>query len=140
MEASRYYRRVADTFGQGMGEAGHRQPHLGGIDHGTVSDLGPVHHADGVECGQPPRAGELPADAVFLLTGYHPDWALLEAAGVQIDADRRVARYDPETLETSVPSLFLAGVVVSGRDVPPVFIENGRAHGEKIVRTLKERL
>ena len=68
------------------------------------------------------------------------DWALLEAAGVQIDADRRVARYDPETLETSVPSLFLAGGVVSGRDLPPVFIENGRAHGEKIVRTLKERL
>ena len=88
----------------------------------------------------PRGPAELPADAVFLLTGYHPDWALLEAAGVQIDADRRVARYDPETLETSVPSLFLAGGVVSGRDLPPVFIENGRAHGEKIVRTLKERL
>jgi thioredoxin reductase (NADPH) len=82
---------------------------------------------------------ELPADAVFLLTGYHPDWALLEAAGVQIDSDRQVARYDPETLETGVPNLFLAGGVVSGRDAPPVFIENGRAHGEKIVRTLKER-
>jgi pyruvate/2-oxoglutarate dehydrogenase complex dihydrolipoamide dehydrogenase (E3) component len=68
------------------------------------------------------------------------DRALLEAAGVQTDADRRVARYDPETLETSVPNLFLAGGVVSGRDLSPVFIENGRAHGEKIVRTLKERL
>jgi thioredoxin reductase (NADPH) len=87
----------------------------------------------------PGGPGALPADAVFLLTGYHPDWALLESAGVQIDADHRVARYDPETLETNVPNLFLAGGVVSGRDAPPVFIENGRAHGEKIVRTLKER-
>jgi thioredoxin reductase (NADPH) len=77
---------------------------------------------------------------VFLLTGFHPDWALLAAAGVEVDADRQVARYDPDTLETSVPNLFLAGGVVSGRDAAPVFIENGRAHGEKIVRTLKRRL
>jgi thioredoxin reductase (NADPH) len=83
---------------------------------------------------------ELPADAVFLLTGFHPDWALLASAGVEIDADRQVARYDPDTLETSVRNLFLAGGVVSGRDAAPVFIENGRAHGEKIVRTLKGRL
>ena len=87
-----------------------------------------------------PRGPEaLPADAVFLLTGYHPDWALLASAGVEVDAERRVARYDPDTLETSVPNLFLAGGVVSGRDAAPVFIENGRAHGEKIARALKAR-
>jgi len=38
LEALRYYRRVADTFDQVLGEAGHRQPHLGGSDHGAVSD------------------------------------------------------------------------------------------------------
>ncbi|MCX6551073.1 MAG: YpdA family putative bacillithiol disulfide reductase [Acidobacteria bacterium] len=83
---------------------------------------------------------ELPADAVFLLTGYHPDLDLLARAGVQVDAERRLAPYNPETMETNVPGLYLAGGVVSGRDTAPVFIENGRLHGETIVRTLKARL
>jgi thioredoxin reductase (NADPH) len=88
----------------------------------------------------PGGEAELPADGVFLLTGYHPDWALLERAGVAIDPAGPVARYDPETLETDVPGLFLAGGVVSGRTTPPVFIENGRAHGERIARVLRDRL
>ena len=81
----------------------------------------------------------LPADGVFLLTGYHPDFELLASAGVAIDPVRRLALYDPDTLETNVPGLFLAGGVVSGRDTAPIFIENGRYHGDKIVRTLTER-
>ena len=81
----------------------------------------------------------IPADLVFLMTGYHPDFALLAAAGVAIDPVRRVALYDAATLETSVPNLFLAGGVVSGRDTAPIFIENGRHHGEAIARTLEGR-
>jgi thioredoxin reductase (NADPH) len=81
----------------------------------------------------------LPADAVFLLTGYHPDFDLLRSAGVTIDEVRRIAVFDAETQETGVPNLFLAGGVVSGKDAPPVFIENGRFHGERIVRTLLAR-
>ncbi len=88
----------------------------------------------------PTGAAELPADGVFLLTGYHPDWALLSSAGVVVDAEGAVARYDPETLETDVPNLFLAGGVVSGRHAAPVFIENGRAHGERIARVIRRRL
>jgi thioredoxin reductase (NADPH) len=88
----------------------------------------------------PEGEAEVPADGVFLLTGYHPDWALLERAGVVIDPAGPVARYDPETFETDVPGLFLAGGVVSGRTAAPVFIENGRAHGERIARVLKDRL
>ncbi len=88
----------------------------------------------------PTGIAELPADGVFLLTGYHPDWALLAGAGVVIDPEGAVARYDPETLETDVPNLFLAGGVVSGRNAAPVFIENGRAHGERIARVIRRRL
>ncbi len=55
-----------------------------------------------VHVAGPDGEAELPADGVFLLTGYHPDWALLEQAGVVIDAEGGVARYDPETLETDV--------------------------------------
>jgi thioredoxin reductase (NADPH) len=88
----------------------------------------------------PQGAATLPADGVFLLVGYHPDWALLEGAGVVVDGDGSVARYDPETLETDVPNLFLAGGVVSGRTSAPVFIENGRAHGERIARVIRGRV
>ena len=93
-----------------------------------------------VHVAGPNGAAELPADGVFLLTGYHPDWSLLERAGVVIDPVRAAARYDPDTLETDVPNLFLAGGVVSGRTSAPVFIENGRAHGERIARVLRGRL
>jgi thioredoxin reductase (NADPH) len=79
------------------------------------------------------------ADAVFLLTGYHADLELLQAAGVQIDGARRLASYDPVTMETAVPNLFLAGGVIAGKDTAPVFIENGRFHGEAIMRTLEGR-
>jgi thioredoxin reductase (NADPH) len=82
---------------------------------------------------------ELPAAGVFLLTGYHPDWTLLEQAGVVIDPAGPVARYEPATMETDVPGLFLAGGVVSGRTSPPVFIENGRLHGERIARAIRGR-
>jgi thioredoxin reductase (NADPH) len=95
---------------------------------------------DSVHVAGPNGAGELPAHGVFLMTGYHPDWTLLERAGVVIDPGGAVARYDPDTLETDVPNLFLAGGVVSGRMAAPVFIENGRAHGERIVRVLRGRL
>jgi thioredoxin reductase (NADPH) len=81
---------------------------------------------------------EIPADAVFLLTGYHPDYALLEGAGVTLD-DRGVPAHDPETFETNVPGLFVAGGAIAGRDTAPIFIENGRFHGERIVETIVRR-
>ncbi len=81
----------------------------------------------------------LPADAVFLMTGYHPDWELLTDAGVAIDPDTLVTVYDPSTFETNVPNLFVAGGVVAGKDTAPIFIENGRFHGEAIVKVLAER-
>jgi thioredoxin reductase (NADPH) len=88
--------------------------------------------------GGPGQEEELPADAVFLLTGYHTDWDLMERAGVVL-GDRRVPTYDPVTFETNVPGLFLAGGAICGRDTSNIFIENGRFHGEKIVATIAAR-
>lgn len=82
---------------------------------------------------------ELPADAVFLLTGYHADTELLARAGVRIDG-QRVPCYDPATFETNVPNLFVAGGVLAGNNTSPIFIENGRFHGERIVEVLARRL
>ena len=82
---------------------------------------------------------ELPADAVFLLTGYHPDYDLLRSAGVRLD-DRGVPSFDPESFETNVPGLFVAGGVMAGKDTAPIFIENGRFHGEKIAAAVARRM
>ncbi len=83
---------------------------------------------------------ELEMDFVFLLTGYHPDPGLLQAAGVEVDPDEYVPKHNPETLETNVPGIYLAGSVVSGRHTNRIFIENGRFHGELIVPHLRARL
>ena len=82
----------------------------------------------------------IPADRVFLLTGYHADFALLEACGISIDPDSGVPAYDPSTLESNIPNVFLAGGVLAGKDTAPIFIENGRFHGERLVKVLAERL
>ena len=81
---------------------------------------------------------EIAADAVFLLTGYHPDYALLTSAGVTLD-DRGVPSHDSETFETNVPGLFVAGGTIAGKDTAPIFIENGRFHGERIVDAIVRR-
>ena len=83
---------------------------------------------------------ELPADAVLLLTGYHADRELIVSAGIRCDATTAKPEFDPVTLETNVPGLFLAGGVVSGRDTSAIFIENGRFHGDAIVNVISERL
>jgi len=86
------------------------------------------------------RRDEIAADAVFLLTGYHPDRELLAGAGVRVDPETLVPDHDPETLETNVPGLFVAGAMVSGRQTSRIFIENGRFHGEAIARAVQARL
>lgn len=77
---------------------------------------------------------DVPADTVLLLTGYHPDFDLLERAGVMLGS-RREPAFNPETMETNVPGLFVAGGLVGGLDTGAIFIENGRFHGEKIVKS-----
>jgi thioredoxin reductase (NADPH) len=78
----------------------------------------------------------LPADLVYVMTGFAPNTDLLRDIGVPIDAQTGIPSHDPETLETTIPNLFIAGVVVAGYDANKVFIENGRYHGDKIVARL----
>jgi thioredoxin reductase (NADPH) len=78
----------------------------------------------------------IPADRVFLLTGYHPDVDLMMRAGVRCDPQTLAPDYDPETFETNVPGLFVAGGAVAGKNTGTIFIENGRFHGAKIVEAL----
>jgi len=82
---------------------------------------------------------EIPADAVFLLTGYHPDCDLYRRAGIRLHRETLSPEYDPETFETNVPGIFLAGGAICGKDTSNIFIENGRFHGEKIISVIAER-
>lgn len=81
----------------------------------------------------------LEATRVYLMTGFAPDLRLLQQVGVTIDAATGIPAHDPATLETDVPGIFIAGVVVAGYDANKVFIENGRYHGDKIVARLLGR-
>jgi thioredoxin reductase (NADPH) len=94
----------------------------------------------GQASGPVPGREEIPADAVFLLTGYRPDVDLMRRAGVRCDEQSLAPDLNPETFETNVPHLFIAGGAVAGRNTGSIFIENGRFHGERIIKVLSERL
>ena len=78
----------------------------------------------------------LPADHVYLLTGYTPKHELLRGIGATIDRITGIPVHDPATMETDVPGVFIAGVISAGNDANKVFIENGRGHGDLIARRL----
>ena len=77
------------------------------------------------------------AKQVFALTGYHPDYEFIEALGVKSDPESRRPELNPNTLESNVKGIYLAGVVIAGKHTGEIFIENGRFHGRQIVEALK---
>jgi len=83
---------------------------------------------------------EIKADQVFALTGYHQSTKFFEQLGVQFDTEILEPVYNPETYETNVPGVFLAGSIVAGKKHREIFIENGRFHGESVIRTIASRL
>ena len=75
-------------------------------------------------------------DFVFAMTGYHPDFQFLESMGIHFQGEARLPVCNPETLESNVPGIFLAGVIVAGSRTNEIFIENGRFHGRQIAAAL----
>jgi bacillithiol disulfide reductase len=78
----------------------------------------------------------LPATQVFAMTGYHPDFEFLEEQGIQLDPQSRKPKVNPESLESNVPGIYLAGVIVGGKETGEIFIENGRFHGRQIAAAI----
>jgi thioredoxin reductase (NADPH) len=109
-----------------------------------VVEIRPTHvvieRAASTGSGQGGGREEIPAEAVFLLTGYHPDVALMTAAGIECDPETFAPALNQETFETNVPNLFLAGGCVAGKATGNIFIENGRFHGERIITVLADRV
>ncbi|HTH53114.1 MAG TPA: YpdA family putative bacillithiol disulfide reductase [Edaphobacter sp.] len=92
---------------------------------------------DEVAVATPEGERILPNQFVFALTGYQPDFRFLEALGVRLDeANDRCPVCDPTTLESNVPGIYLAGVVIAGERTNEIFIENGRFHGKQIANDL----
>ena len=79
-------------------------------------------------------------EAVLLLTGYHADADFMRNIGIEIQAETLSPKYNPDTYETNVPGLYVAGGQLAGKRTGTVFIENGRFHGEVIAKALAARL
>ena len=75
-------------------------------------------------------------DFVFAMTGCHPDFEFLEGLGIRFKGEDRQPICNPETLESNVPGIYLAGVIVAGSRTNEIFIENGRFHGRQIAAAL----
>jgi thioredoxin reductase (NADPH) len=81
----------------------------------------------------------IPAEHVYLLTGYTPSPGLLGELGVPFDPRTGIPAHNPATMETPIRGVFVAGVLTSGKKANGVFIENGRGHGALIAAALRTR-
>src|ERR1700752_39565 len=97
-----------------------------GIDHVVIrTPRGPVR---------------LKNDFVLALIGYHPDCDFLRSMGIELSDQQCRPVCDPVTLESNVPGIYVAGVIVAGSRTNEIFIENGRFHGKQIADDLKRKL
>ncbi|HEY8784392.1 MAG TPA: YpdA family putative bacillithiol disulfide reductase [Mucilaginibacter sp.] len=79
-------------------------------------------------------------DFVMAMTGYRPNFEFLKKMGIRLTQDKFIPDYNPETMETNLPGLYLAGVVCGGMDTHLWFIENSRVHADMIVGDIVEKM
>lgn len=79
---------------------------------------------------------EIENDFVLAMTGYLPDFDFLRNTGIRLEGDCLNPYYNPETMETNIPNLYLAGVVCGGKDTHLWFIENSRIHANIIIKNI----
>jgi thioredoxin reductase (NADPH) len=95
---------------------------------------------DSVDIETPTGKLTLKNDFVFALTGYHPDFTFLENLGIRLDGEDRCPACNPDSLESNIPGVYLAGVIVAGARTNEIFIENGRFHGRQIAESIDRKL
>jgi thioredoxin reductase (NADPH) len=82
----------------------------------------------------------IPNDFVLAMTGYEPNFEMLEQLGVDFHQDEfRTPKYNPETMETNTKGVYLAGVVCGGYKTNKWFIENSRVHAVQIIEALSKK-
>src|SRR5690606_3135972 len=94
-----------------------------------------------IQITSPEETKSLKNDYVLALTGYMPNFDFLEKMGVQLSEDqKRIPQYDPETMETNVEGIYLAGVICGGMETHKWFIENSRIHAPMIIGDIKQKI
>ena len=79
-------------------------------------------------------------DFVFAMTGYRPDHSFLKDMGIKIDEETGRPLFNPDTMETNIKGIYIAGVIAAGNNANEIFIENGRFHGNLIAQSIKKKL
>jgi thioredoxin reductase (NADPH) len=113
-----------------------RNGEIQGYFNSSVQEIGPYY----VVVYTPEGVVHLKNDFVFAMTGYHPDYDFLRSMGIELSAELCRPVCDPVTLESNVPGIYVAGVIVAGSRTNEIFIENGRLHGQQIAKDLKQKL
>jgi thioredoxin reductase (NADPH) len=104
--------------------------------HTTVKEIRPGE----VLLEGPEGAFPIKNDFVLAMTGYRPNFEFFQSLGIEIEADdTHKPCHHPETLETNLPNVYMAGVVCSGLATSTLFIENTRDHGAKIINDILEK-
>jgi thioredoxin reductase (NADPH) len=109
---------------------------IGAYFRSTVQEIG----IDYVLVKAPDGIVRLKNDFVFALIGYHPDFDFLRSLGIELITEQNRPVCDPETLESNVPGIYVAGVILAGSRTNEIFIENGRFHGKLIANALKQKM
>ena len=73
------------------------------------------------------------------MTGYHPDHQFLKTMGIEIDEESGRPIFNPDSMETNVKGIYIAGVIAAGNNANEIFIENGRFHGDLIAQSILEK-
>jgi thioredoxin reductase (NADPH) len=112
----------------------------GSIKVYIYSTLSAIRHHE-VDILTPEGIVTVPNDYVIALTGYQPNFDFLRKVGITLSDDERLQPfYDPATMETNIPGLYLAGVVCGGMNTHVWFIENSRVHAGMIIRNITTAL
>lgn len=83
---------------------------------------------------------EIENDFVLAMTGYQPDFKMLEKFGLRFSEDeKKEPIHNPETLETNLPNVYIAGVINAGMLTSKLFIENTRQHAQLIIGNIIEK-
>lgn len=93
-----------------------------------------------VEINTPEGNLTIENDFVLALTGYQPDFSFLQSLGIDCNNETKKPAHHPETFETNVKNIYLAGVVCGGMNTNALFIENSRYHAVNIVKDIVEKM
>lgn len=82
---------------------------------------------------------EIENDFVMAMTGYLPDFNFLQNLGIDLKGECLNPFYNPQTMETNISGIYLAGVVCGGKDTHLWFIENSRIHAKQIITNIIDK-